>query len=117
MHIELNMEIKEKMKTIKSFAIAFLIADFFIILIGIIWGSDNFIINSQIAFFSSLFVVIGSFIGYYRRVNSKVSQEVQAYSDRDTIDQIEDPYDLYDDNEHINYQQEFTPEEIKNYYR
>ncbi|MCK9337462.1 MAG: hypothetical protein M0P43_06500 [Arcobacteraceae bacterium] len=101
------------MKTIKNFALVFLAVDFVIILFGAIWGGYVFVLNTQIAFFSALFVVVGTFFGYYRNINSKVQTLSEDINQRDTIDNIEDPYDLYDEEFKINDKQDFTAEEIK----
>jgi hypothetical protein len=53
------------------------------------------LLNSQIAFIASLFVVLGSYFGYARMVK-KGSPLLQ---ERDAIEKIEDPYDLYTENE------------------
>jgi len=112
-HTVQNMAIKVKMKTIKNFALVFLAVDFVIILFGAIWGGYVFVLNTQIAFFSALFVVVGTFFGYYRNINSKVQTLSEDINQRDTIDNIEDPYDLYDEEFKINDKQDFTAEEIK----
>lgn len=108
-----NMVIKVKMKTIKQFALVFLSVNVFIIILGLIWGGENFILNTQIAFFSAIFIVVGTFIGYYRNIKSRVDTQSNNINQRDTIDNIEDPYDLYDDDFKINDKQDFTTEEIK----
>ncbi|QOG11483.1 hypothetical protein [Arcobacter sp. FWKO B] len=101
------------MKTIKQFALVFLSVNVFIIILGLIWGGENFILNTQIAFFSAIFIVVGTFIGYYRNIKSRVDTQSNNINQRDTIDNIEDPYDLYDDDFKINDKQDFTTEEIK----
>lgn len=81
-------------KDIKLIAISQLIilATYFI--------SFSFFINAQVAFLSSLFVILGSTYAYRRMVNSQVESGNYEHS-RDTLDTIEDPHELYD-NEPIN---------------
>jgi hypothetical protein len=112
-HIVQNTVIKVKMKTIKNFALVFLAVDLVIILFGAIWGGYVFVLNTQVAFFSAMFVVVGTFFGYYRNINSRVQTLSEDINQRDTIDNIEDPYDLYDEEFKINDKQDFTTEEVK----
>ena len=52
--------------------------------------------NVQVAFLSSLFVIVGSSYAYRKMVHSKVDTESYE-SERDLLDEIEDPHELYDD--------------------
>jgi hypothetical protein len=53
--------------------------------------------NAQVAFLTALLVIVGSSFAYKKMVDSKVSSE--EYSDeRDLLDTIEDPHELYDEN-------------------
>jgi len=52
--------------------------------------------NTQVAFLSSLFVILGSSFAYKRMIDSRVISESYE-SDRDLLDTIEDPHELYDD--------------------
>ena len=52
--------------------------------------------NVQVAFLSSLFVIVGSSLAYRKMVNNQVASE--HYEDkRDLLDEIEDPHELYDE--------------------
>ena len=52
--------------------------------------------NVQVAFLSSLFVIVGSSLAYRRMVGNQVASD--TYEDkRDLLDEIEDPHELYDD--------------------
>ncbi len=59
----------------------------------------KWLLNSQIAFFSSLFVTISSFLSYKRVIKKRLESGV--YEDRDDIDKIEDRFDLYSDEEDV----------------
>ena len=52
--------------------------------------------NVQVASLSSFLVIIGASFAYKRMVDSKVSSESYE-EDRDLLDEIEDPYELYSD--------------------
>ncbi len=57
--------------------------------------SKTFYINAQVAFLSSMFVIVGASLAYKKMVITKVDAE--AYEgDRDLLDTIEDPHGLYD---------------------
>lgn len=56
----------------------------------------SFFINLQIAFLSSFFILLGSMLAYSKMVIKKA--ETKSYEDkRDLLDEIEDPYELFDD--------------------
>ena len=54
-------------------------------------------INLQVAFLSSLFIIIGSSIAYQRMVQTQVKSKNIEDGKRELLDNIEDPYELYDD--------------------
>jgi len=54
--------------------------------------------NVQVAFLSAFFVIVGSSYAYKRMVNTKVSSQEEALSpERELLDTIEDPHELYDE--------------------
>jgi len=73
-----------------------LIAEFLILLSY--FYSFSVYINIQIAFLSSLFIILGSMFAYKRMVDKKVENEIFE-EDRDLFDSIEDPHELYDETE------------------
>jgi len=58
--------------------------------------SFSFFINLQIAFLSSLFVILGSSFAYRKMVANQVDSKM-VEEKRDLLDEIEDPHELYDD--------------------
>lgn len=69
--------------------------------------SFEIFINIQVAYLSSLFIILGSAFAYSKMVGSQI--ESGFYEEkRDLLDEIEDPHGLYDD-EPIN---EAPPEEL-----
>ena len=58
--------------------------------------SFSFFINLQIAFLSSLFIILGSSYAYRKMVNTQVASDM-VNGERDLLDTIEDPHELYDD--------------------
>ncbi len=58
--------------------------------------SLNFYANFQVAFLSSFFVMLGSFYSYKKMISKRV--ETKSYiENRDELDVIDDPHDLYDE--------------------
>ncbi|WP_229860163.1 hypothetical protein [Candidatus Sulfurimonas baltica] len=58
--------------------------------------SFEFFINLQVAFLSSFFIIIGSTFAYKRMVEMQVQAE-NINEKRDFLDELEDPYALYED--------------------
>ncbi|MFT7002720.1 MAG: hypothetical protein ACJAWW_000053 [Sulfurimonas sp.] len=82
-------------KTIKIIAIVelLIITSFFI--------SFSFFINLQIAFLSSLFIILGSSYSYKKMIINQVASDI-VEDKRDILETIEDPHELYEDDS-INY--------------
>ncbi len=57
--------------------------------------SKTLFANVQVASLSSFLVIVGASFAYKRMVDSKVSSESYE-TDRDLLDEIEDPHELYD---------------------
>ena len=58
--------------------------------------SFTFYINTQVAYLSSFFVILGSSFAYRKMVQNQVDSKM-IEEKRDLLDEIEDPYELYDD--------------------
>ena len=123
MLIEQNMEInlliiKMMMKInpeILKFAKVFFILDLCLILYSLIFQDKLWLLSSQVAFFSSLFITITSFLSYKRNIENRLSNLdlTQTQNEtRDKIDEIDDPYDLYTEYEEIP-ESELTSQKIK----
>lgn len=76
-------------KTIKLFG-AFQIAIAALLLL-----SYNTFLNFEIAFLSAMAVIIGSTYSYSRLVNKRLQEHEHAVDDRDVLEKIDDPFDLY----------------------
>ena len=120
MHIEQNMEINLLMMKINpeilKFAKVFIIIDLCIFFYAFIFQNGLWFLNSQVAFFSSLFITIASFLSYKKNIQSRISNldlsQSNGLDQRDKIDEIDDPFDLYTEYEEIP-ESELTPEKIK----
>jgi hypothetical protein len=121
MLIEQNMEISLLMKMkinpeILKFAKVFLFLDLCIAIYALVFQNNLWFLNSQVAFVSSLFITIATFLSYKRNIQHRISNLDLSQSNdleqRDKIDEIDDPYDLYTEYEEIP-ENELTPEKIK----
>jgi hypothetical protein len=117
--MEINLLTKMTMKInsqILTFAKVFIILDLCILVYAFIFQGNLWALNTQVAFISSLFITIASFLSYKRNIQSRLSNldltKLQKNEDRDKIDEIDDPFDLYSEYEEIP-EEELTPEKIK----
>ncbi len=116
MEISLLTTMKTK-NTILNFAKVFIIVDLCLIVLSITLYDLIWFLNSQVAFIGSLSVTIASFLSYRKNIQNRlsnldISKNDVLTEDRDKIDEIDDPYDLYSDYEEIP-EEELTPEKIK----
>lgn len=116
---EINLLIIKMMMKINpeilKFAKVFFILDLCLILYSLIFQDKLWLLSSQVAFFSSLFITITSFLSYKRNIENRLSNLdlTQTQNEtRDKIDEIDDPYDLYTEYEEIP-ESELTSQKIK----
>jgi len=75
---------------------ALLIIDIGIVIFSLLSGNRVWLINSQIGFISSSLIMFASIVSYRNMVQARVDMGmVVADDNRDTLDKIEDPFDLY----------------------
>lgn len=120
MLIEQNMEINLLMTKINpeiiKFAKVFIFLDLCIFIYALVFQNKLWLLNTQIAFISSLLITIASFVSYKKNIQNRLSNfdysKISKGEDRDKIDEIDDPYDLYTEYEEIP-ENELTAEKIK----
>ena len=117
--MEINLLIKMMMKInpeILKFVKVFILLDFCIILYYLFFQNKFWLLNTQVAFISSLFIIIASFLSYRKNIQNRLSNldlsQINEGIDRDKIDEIDDPYDLYTQYKEIP-EDELTTEKIK----
>jgi len=76
---------------------ALLIVDIGIILFCYLSGERTWLINTQIGFITSSLVMFGSILSYRSMVYARLNVGAISDDERDTLDKLEDPYDLYDE--------------------
>lgn len=67
-----------------------------VVLLGVYLISRAAFINAEVGFFSAFFIILGSSYAYKRMVQSKVANG-EYVEERDLLDKIEDPHELFDD--------------------
>jgi len=86
------------MTSIKNIFIVLVILD--LALIGFsLYKGGRWLINSQLAFISSFLVTVASYFSYKRLIDKRVRLKMESFDDRSELDKIEDPYELYDEDE------------------
>jgi cytochrome c biogenesis protein CcdA len=118
MPIEQNMGTKNlMMKMIKNFAKVFLLVDLCIIIYSLSFENFYWLLNSQVAFFASIIITVSSFLSYKRNIQNRLknfdSKMETKIEDRDKVDEIDDPFDLYSQDIEPIKEEELTPEKIK----
>ncbi len=63
--------------------------------------SKELFANTQVAFLSSLFIIVGASFAYKKMVDLKVASKEYS-DDRDLLDTIEDPHELYSEDKPLN---------------
>ncbi len=81
----------------KSAIIALVVVDLFIIALTFFFGEEHWLINTQMGFIPSAFVMLGSMLSYKSMVQGRLHVGAIPDDERDTLDKLEDPYELYDD--------------------
>ena len=74
---------------------ALLIVDIGIVIFCFLSGQKVWLINSQIGFITSSLVMFGSILSYRSMVQGRLNVGAIPDDNRDTLDKLEDPYDLY----------------------
>ncbi len=70
--------------------------DGLLLLASALFFDEKVLLNTQIGFLSASLVMLGSMKSYKRMVDARVEHEVITTDiDRDVIDKLEDPHDLY----------------------
>ena len=83
---------KRTLRILKALALA----DGVVILFSILFFDIKMLWNTQIGFVSASLVMLASMKSYKRMVDARVEHQIITIDDtRDTIDKLEDPYDLY----------------------
>ena len=101
---------------ILNFAKVFLFLNLCLSLYAIFFENTIWLLNLQIAFFASLLVTLASFLSYKKNIQNRLENldknHISSSEERDKIDEIDDPFDLYSEYKEV-HESELTPEKIK----
>ena len=96
---------------IKKFLKFFIIVDIGVILFCLLQSNTIWLLNTQMAFFSSLIITLGSYFGYKKNIEKRIANTDIKYDNKpDICDKIDDKYDLYSE---INNTSDLSNDEIK----
>lgn len=74
--------------------------DVLLLIISLILFDINVVYNTQIGYITSTLVMVASIVSYRRMVNARVKHNIVTMDDsKDVIDKLEDPYDLYSEDD------------------
>lgn len=102
-------------KEIKTFSKVFISLNLILSFYAIFFQNTTWLLNLQVAFFSSLLITLASFLSYRKNILNRVknSQNLELNSElRDKIDEIDDPYDLYSEDIELK-EEDLTASKIK----
>ena len=85
----------------KKVLVTLFLVDIFLAFVIYIWKGQVWLINSQVAFISSSLIMLASMQSYKNMVSNALNAGAVTDDGRDTLDKLEDPYDLYDEQEII----------------
>ena len=77
--------------------IALVVVDIAIVLILYFVGDPHWLVNSQVAYISSSLIMLASMKSYKSMVDGRLNVGAIPDDERDTLDKLEDPYDIYDE--------------------
>ena len=81
----------------KKVVLTLLLVNLFLGLIIYLWQGEGWLTNFQIAFFSSSLIMLASMKSHKNMVSRALESGAVSDDGRDTLDKLEDPYDLYDE--------------------
>ena len=95
------MTLKMTMSSInRKILITLVVVDILLALASIIFFDIKVLYNTQIGYITSTLVMVASIVSYRRMVNARVEHNIITVDDsKDVIDKLEDPYDLYSEDE------------------
>jgi len=94
----------------KKTLLALLVVDLVLAIAIYWWKGQVWLINSQVAYLSTSFIMLASIKSYRNMVTKALDAGAVTDDGRDTLDKLEDPYDLYGEREEGN--EEKTLQEV-----
>jgi len=81
----------------KKSLVALFLVDLILAIAVYFWKGQVWLINSQVAFLSTSLIMLASMKSYKNMVSNALNAGAVTDDGRDTLDKLEDPYDLYDE--------------------
>jgi hypothetical protein len=100
------------MSYIKKLAFLLVVIDL-ILIIYAFTQNQNWLLNSQIAFISSVLVTVSSYYGYQKMIRKKIESGDIPKEDRDDFETLDDPHDLYSEDEEKDFKEVIKEERAK----
>ena len=97
----------------KNTIFALVVVDLIIIFLAYFFGGEYWLVNSQVGFVTSSFVMLGSMLSYQSMVQGRLNVGAIPDDERDTLDKLEDPYELYDEEKIKNDEEKTLVEVVK----
>ena len=94
----------------KKTLLSLLFVDLVLAIALYLWKGEAWLINSQVAYLSSSLIMLASMKSYKNMVSNALDAGAVTDDGRDTLDKLEDPYDLYGETEENN--EEKTLQEV-----
>ncbi len=89
------------MKSISYQLYTYILLDIVVLIFSIFKGY-TWVANTQIAFLSSIGIILLSYLSYLKNINKQINLLQDVIDDRDFIDELDDPFELYEDNSQEN---------------
>lgn len=98
----------------KKIATVLIIVDLLLLVIALIFFDIKILYSTQIGYITSTTVMIASIVSYRRMVHARVKEKIITMDDsKDTIDKIEDPYDLYSEDQTVEDEEKSLAQTVK----
>lgn len=85
------------MRTMRKYIYRLFLVKLIFALALFVSGYGYWLINFELAFFAAMFIILGSFSGYKRMIERRL--DAGSGVDDTMLEKIEDPYELYDEDE------------------
>jgi hypothetical protein len=85
----------------------------FISILVYFFGKEYWLNNVLVAYVTSSLVILGSMLSYKNMVDGRLNVGAIPDDERDTLDKLEDPYDLYDENRGVEEDEKTLVEVVK----
>jgi len=100
-------------RTMSRVLIRLLLVQFIFAIALFVMGYWYWLLNFELAFFSALLIILGSFSGYRRMVKKRLGgTDIAENTDELILQKLEDPYDLYDDERDEEKVEIINPQEV-----